>query len=403
MTSIAIGALAVFVPGILALSARLGRRLSATSVVLACGLLVTLTLAASVNFEYAIISQKVASTLAFEIFSGSSESEVESTFLLFSLLNFLPFFLTGHWWAAIGTNCALVALTFAAVRSGDRSACLYVIAPAVLNFAIFALRDVVIGVLMLFLGYLIVLRPSRKSRLAEGGVLAALLISRPENVLIYIVAKLSLVGARVTSSSNGTGRRIRHSRVLRRVSAALLGVGVVLFVPVALGLEVQTNVNEFSSAVDSFFESRATRAVPGAGGGSNILDGRLAGLPLLVRYPIQLLAFFVLPFPFEIRSVEGVLAFADSLVFSVLAWRFAKRAASPGVRLFIIYAFGVAFFASNYGNLLRLRMPAYFLMAGALLATKNHHAGQRRSAWRLRASAEPERRTNLVKKVSSRG
>lgn len=368
MGSIAAGALLVFIPGILGLGLHFRRAMSAATVVRAYGLVFVLVLAASLNFELGIVGQKVASTVAFEVFTGSPGSEAQDTFLFHSLLNAIPFALTGHWWAAIGTNCALVALIYAYARTRHRAASLYVLGPAVLNFALFALRDIAIGFVMFVLGYLVVLPVTRRTRALEGGGLLALVISRPENAIIYVLARLSMAGSSFSFKATWNRQRTRHSRTVRRLFGVVAVAALLILAPAALGLEVETNPARVPATIEGFFESRATRAAPGAGGGSNILGGTLAGMPFFTRFPIQVAAFFVLPFPFEVRSLDMLLALADSVVFCLLTLRFVRSAPTPGIRFLVVYVLAVAAFASNYGNLLRLRMPAYFLMAGVLVA-----------------------------------
>ncbi len=344
------------------------RRISPRAIQSAALVAIVLTVVAIANFELGFIPQKVASQQAFLAYS---RRDLDSTFTVQALLNVGPFTITGVWWAAIGTNVALVALTYAFVYDEDRRLARRLLAPAVLNFAIFSLRDPLLGVL-LFALVLVMFgdrRPSPRRLVAEGLLAFAIFLTRPEFIAVYIAGKV-------------IGQRLDRRRSWK-IALIPLALPVVLYaltwLPTLLGLQNQVPLAALPDLLNDFFVTRADRADdPDGGGGSNILDGRLASMPLVARLPIQLLTFFVLPLPFEISSITLALAFVDSLVFIVLFREFWRRADSRVRRFFVLYFVAIAFFVANYGNLFRLRMPAYFVMiAGLVLVERRRRSTER--------------------------
>lgn len=360
MIPIAFAAFFGYAWGMLAVRILTRRRISNRAFQASFTYLCVVTAIAVANFEFGVLEQKGASEIALRVFEGSSGEP--STFVLQALVNAVPFALTGAWYAAIGTNVAIVAVALAYLHERDRRIARIMWAPAVVNFALFALRDPLIGVCFMALTVMLCVPPARlRSKLAEWAVVLFTYLARPETVAVYVGGKASQVWQRV-------GRRTWMLVLLPVVALALLAG--LSYLPRTLGLQTQASLNELPGVLSQFFESRAGRSSVGIGSGSNILGGALPGLPFVVRFPIQVLSFFVLPFPFEITTVFLLLAFVDSVVFITLTVRFFRRAPATAKRVFVLYAGAVSFFASNYGNVLRLRMPAYFIIAGGLLAAR---------------------------------
>ena len=323
---------------------------------LAYGFLYLLVLSslAAANYELDFFAQKPASDFSFKLFEARNVM-VNPTFLLQTIVNLPVFVMTGKWWAAIGTNVALMAVAFYYVFDRAPKLSLILLAPAIVNFSMFALRDPIIGVLF-FLFMLPFLSPHQKWSSFWQGILAlSFLAIRPENFVIVAYSKLMTVL-----------NQWRTSIVTYLLLPFILlsGAGLVMLAPKMVGVDSGNSVSELSGAANDFYKNRADRNDTA---GSNILNGRLTAMPVYLRYPIQVLTFFVLPLPFEIRQLSLALAFVDSIVFCSLCYFFHRRCNANAIILFWIYVLAVSFFASNYGNVFRIRLPTYFIMLGAFL------------------------------------
>lgn len=334
---------------VIAMQLLTGRKASHRALRASLVYLVVVTGLAVVNFEGHIFEQKLAGEFAL---TGEA-----STFVVQTAVNKVPFLLTGAWWAAIGTNVAAMAVTYCYLYDRGRRTRLIMWAPGVLNFAMFSLRDPLIGVCFLALTALLC-RPrlSTRGRAVELAVAGITYLSRPETIAIYLAARFGGIRKRI-------GKRTWMYALLPfALLAAAYGLTLL---PRLLGLPGGGGLASLPDTLSDFFVVRAERHAGDAG--SDILGGRLASLPLPVRLPIQILTFFVLPLPFEIRGLALLLAFVDSVVFMYFTRRFLRLAPVEAKRLFFVYVLAVSFFASNYGNLLRLRLPAYFILAAGLL------------------------------------
>lgn len=354
MLEIVVAGVLAYVAGILVLGLRRYPSVRAMGLGLSC--LAVLLLLAGLNFELGIIDQKVAATYAFDHVLRPPGSTSHLTFAAQGVLNLPAFLVTGAWWAAIGTNSAIVALVFTWLLDRENELAWWFLGPAVVNFALFSLRDLLIGVLLLVLTLDTVRRPERLPGPLAWACLVALAITRPELAFVYGVARVLIWSLRVT---HGVERL-----VLAPVMVILLVVGLQL-APATIGLESGANPVETVELLDGFVASRTERHVTETADGSYILGGRVVEMPIVARLPIQVLAFFVLPFPFEIRSISLALAFADSLWLGAFLWRYRARMTMPVVVLAGLMVVSVAFFSGNYGNLFRLRMPLYFVAAAA--------------------------------------
>lgn len=361
MLAILIAAITIYSLGLATLCLITRRRFSPQAIRFSLLYLMVVGLIAAINFEAGIVPQKSASELAFRIYQGGLADQAP-TFLVQALLNIFPFFLTGSWYAAIGTNVALMAVLAAYTYDRTRSIALIVCAPAVVNFAIFALRDPIIGACFFFLTLRLCLpSPRLRSKITEWTVAVLTYLARPETIAIYLGGKAAMLRSAVN----------RRTWILVFLPLAILAVVLgITYLPRTLGLESQAALNELPETFDSFFTQRADRATSLEGAGSNILGGTLSSYPLPLRFAIQVVTFFILPLPFEIANAVMALAFLDSIVFILVVRHFLRAAPSPAKRLFWLYVIAVSFFAVNYGNLFRLRMPAYFILAGGLVASR---------------------------------
>ena len=333
------------------------RSVNVRSLAFSFAYLALLTTIAAANFELEIFDQKFASEFPFDVFKQRESLRSNSTFILQAIVSSLAFFITDVWWAAIGTNVALTAAVFYFVHSRKPWVSVIMLAPAIVNFCMFALRDPVISALSLAVTWLLLAPASPGQWIKQAISILLFALIRPENIAIFSYAKLmTIVG--------------RHGRsfLLYLSFPLLIGVGAIiaLFIPQMLGMESQS-VGHLPDAANEFYEVRATRHDDIEGGGSDILGGALDRQPLAVRYPVQVFTFFVLPLPFEINNLSMALAFLDSMVFITIAYFFHRYSSRDAIIIFWIFVLAVAFFSSNYGNVFRLRLPAYYIMVAGLL------------------------------------
>ena len=346
------------------------RAVNRDALIQAIFVLVTLTALAAVNLRFGIIEQKFASEFAFDRFLGRESLRPNDTFAVQALANTPAFFLAQSWEAAIGTNAAVTALTYAFLWDQKSKDHLYFLGPAALNFSFFALRDPFIGLIFMFLVLAFGSEFTLK-KLPVPLLVAAIAMfwTRPENLLII----LALVGVLSYQNSRTTLMRF-----------CVLGAGAVgalaalRFAPALLGVNQTISIGNLPAFFAEFSEDRGTRTVAtGVGGGSDILGGALQRMPLPIRYPIQLFTFFVLPLPFEIRSVTLLLSAIDSVFFAFASRKLFKEGTAPAKLLFVVYVLVAAFFSSNYGNVFRIRYPLYFVI-GAGLYSNRHRVSQER-------------------------
>ncbi|MEM8980564.1 MAG: hypothetical protein AAGD04_13840 [Pseudomonadota bacterium] len=322
------------------------------------GLLAALAILAAWNFEKEIFEQKFASEFAFNLWSGEESPRDHSTFILQALINAPAFWLTERWWAAIGVNVALVIWLFAVLWRLRPEISWMAFTPAIVNFSLFSLRDpIVMGVI--FLAVLSFCDPRVGRRLAGQGVAAlALLAVRPELAVLLVLAN--------AIRSAWDVRHLAIAPVLLLLFGCVFVAGL-MRAPHALGLQAVPVVWDLPLLFSDFFEARAGRWSIDEGGGSNILAGRLAEFGFFPRYAVQLVSFFILPLPFEITRLPLAFAFLDSVVFCYVAWRFHQEAPKAAKIFFWIYVAAVSLFSSNYGNVFRMRLPAYGILLAGLL------------------------------------
>ena len=336
------------------------REVSVRSACAALGFMALLLLAAIANWELELFSQKLASEFAYDVYKGQESLRDNSTFLLQAIVGAPAFMLTDVWWAAIGTNIAIVSGVFYFVHKRSPRLSLLMLAPAVVNFCMFALRDPIIAVNAFIVTYLFANTEQAGAIGKQLGAVSLFAFIRPENLAVFAYAKLMTIFY-----------QYNRNFLIYLCLPVFLGalVGVASFAPNLVGTE-STSVSDLPDAAAEFYENRANRVDEANGGGSNILGGRLPGLPIYLRYPIQLVSFFILPLPFEIKHLGLALAFLDSIVFCAVAYRGHRTGSPKALVVFWVYVLIVAFFSNNYGNVFRLRLPAYFiLLAGFLRAS----------------------------------
>lgn len=337
------------------------RRWPVRSMLMGYGVVLLLSLLAGLNFELGIVEQKFASQFAFEAFRGAASARANQTFLVQAAVNAPAFLLSGVWYGAIGTNCAITAAVFSEVHSNHRHIAWWFLGPAVINFSLFALRDPVIAALLFMLTLELVSNSQRTPGLWYWTVTTALAISRPEVAVVMLGVRVGLfIWQRWTG-------KLRALGIAALIATALIGLSLA---PRAIGFdETTTSPTQAIGAINEVVEGRVSRNSGLDGGGSNILGGAIVEVPQPLRFGVQLLTFVVLPLPFEIRSAELALAFVDSIWLASFVYTIRRKISWEAWILVGCFSLSVAFFATNYGNLLRLRMPLYFIVTAAVLAS----------------------------------
>jgi len=317
-----------------------------------------LLVVASLNYELQIFEQKAASEIAFEIHQAGAYLTDLPSFALQAIVNAPAFELSGSWEAAIGTNAGLAALIFFACDVRDRRAIAFILTPAVINFSMFALRDPLIGVTM-FLFTLTALQSSgRRRTLGLIAVAVATYFTRAENLIIELVA-VSLILYR------GSKKWTVRTFTVPGIFVALFGA--LRFGPRLLGVQGSYTVSQAPLILENFFERRANRGSIEAGNTSAILGGRLPSMAFPIRFPVQLVAFLILPLPFEIRTLPLLLAAVDSIILLWLLHRRRHLVHRDALLIAAVFVAISALFASNYGNSFRLRLPVYYILAAGAL------------------------------------
>ena len=325
------------------------RELNFRSAIYAFLYMLLLFAAAAANFELEIFEQKFAAEFAYDVYKGRESLRGNSTFLLQAVIGYPAFVVTDVWWAAIGTNIAVTAGLFYFIHKRNPVLSLIMLAPAILNFCLFSLRDPVIAALAFIVCYLFFSPSTKMLWLRQSIAVGTFALIRPENLAIFGYSKLLTV----FNKHNRSALLYLSFPVL-----VLIGLGITAFTPQLLGVEFGGSLSELPGAANEFYESRANRWDASEGGGSNILGGALTSMPIFIRLPIQIFTFFVLPLPFEIRHLGLALAFVDSIVFGYIYFRFHRTCERDALIVFWVYVLAVAFFANNYGNVFRLRLPA---------------------------------------------
>lgn len=335
------------------------RGISPTGFIIGCMSLIAMSFLASMNYELGIIPQKFASEFSYDFFIGRESPLDNSTFRLQAYLNSLAFLLTDRWESAIGVNIALIASLFLFTFHKDKRMAFWFFAPAFINFSMFALRDVLIAAL--FFVFILKLNKSKES-------------IRPSIILLFSIIFI-FIRPEITALillSYFTYYFINLKKIRLKLIIVLFGfIGFVIlgpYIPLLLGLKGSFSIFELAETIQIFYESRAGRWTSDDGGGSNILSGNLMNLPFYFRLPIQITSFFILPLPFEIRSLAMALSFLDSIFFISLYLKFRKNATLASKTFFWINVISISFFLNNYGNAFRLRLPMYSVMIAGILA-----------------------------------
>lgn len=234
------------------------------------------------------------------------------------------------------------------------------IPPTVYYYALFGLRDPLIFLIFILQGTLILnvyLRSIKFSKFIYLNIFLIFLMFfvRPESSL-FIVANAFLTFFIIIKTSYTNKLSVLLITLIPALAIFYQGV-------LSLGLD-SFSLNEISE----FSEIRYMRHVGiDDGGGSQILGGRLYDLDFSQRYIVQILATIFLPLPFEINSASQLIAAIDSIFFLRIIYILFKsknhqKLVYTILGCLLLYILVTGFFATNYGNLLRIRYPIYGLL-----------------------------------------
>lgn len=355
-------------------------RINIRSLIYGLVMLTALILFSVFNDSSAFIDEKVASFVSYDMYK---EGRFTLTFFVQYILAWIPIAVLDYEYSAHGLNIGMQAFVFmlgAQYLFGVKASWqlfLFSMFPSYYHYAIFGLRDPLINFVAVIVA------------------IGALNLGRQQFVLLCMGLSILSIGIRPEFSliiAGFAGLRLffggtRKQKIVIGI-VGLAGIYAALLVmPLAFGIGTTGSAAGNIEAMISFNELRNARRLGGDGSGSHILGGSLFSYPFPVRYPIQAVASFVAPLPFEIRGQLDLLAFGESTIFCFVA-ALALRAAwkHPEARLLFACAMAYmllqALFAFNYGNVLRVRYPALVFFLATTVAPDVVRARAGRSARR---------------------
>jgi len=366
-------------------------RISLKPLMIGASFLLLICIFSVLNTTYGMIDEKVASFLSYDAYKNN---RFNLTFFVQYLITWIPNALLDFQYTAHSLNIGLQAFIFFLAAqylfktSNTKWQLLaLLIFPSYYHYAIFGLRDPLIALttLIIVIGAI---------RLSSARFVYLCLILSVINIGIRPEFSLIIVGFGVLRLFFLASRRTKYVIAVAAVCALY---GALLLMPLAFGIQNTGTVNGNIENMVLFNELRNERRLGGDGGGSHILGGNLFQYPMIVRYPIQLASSFIAPLPFEIKGALGYLAFAESLLFAFVAVMAFRMAKLNSTSLFLFCCgFGFmalqAFFAINYGNILRIRYPAFifFLAATLPLEYKYSRPKLRKSRNMRRKNLQPQ-------------
>jgi hypothetical protein len=290
------------------------------------------------------------------------------TFFLQYVASYLGFVLTNSPYVPHGVNIAVQALFFFLAyeylikETGSLKPLALLLAyPAYYHYAIFGLRDPFICLIALAF----ILAISARSQTVRAASIPAILVlsiaTRPEFTVILIFFLGLYLFLRVSPF-------FKTLLILLALICVFLGSSLVVS---ALGVSSGGSFSDNIDKVIQFNELRNERRVGSGGGDSAILGGKLYELPLYLRYPVQIAATFLAPLPHEIRGLLSLFGFFESILFCAVVFYAAllRKRSEMGSYFFLcglIYLLIIAFFTMNYGNVLRVRYPAYIFFIASI-------------------------------------
>ena len=347
-------------------------RLDPRSFMMGIGTLFLLVLFSEMNGQIGLIEEKVASFVSYDMYKGES---IQVPFLLQYILAYIPFALLDYEYSAHGMNMGIQAFSFLlGVQYVFRGKLNWVLAifllfPSYYHYAIFGLRDPIINLVSL----LIVVSAIKATKFQFVFIcvfFAAIAIAlRPEFSMII----LGFAGVRLFVDA-------KSKQKITIFILGLVGLYVMLLVmPIAFGISSTGSAVGNIDLLVQFNELRANRRLGTEyGDGSHILGGILYSFDFYQRYPIQVAASFVAPLPVDIRGSLDILAFAESVIFCFVVFIALRRARDNRLAM-ILFLCGAAYmllqaiFAANYGNILRVRYPAFIFFLAAAVVVENNY------------------------------
>ena len=273
-------------------------------------------------------------------------------------------------------------------RVARRGLLLFFIYPASFNFSLFGLRDPLIffGMTLFAIGAISVYANHSRglSLLISLAGAATALVLRPE--MSYII--VALVGMllrptarRMIAADQRSIEKLATVGIFSVVALCCAGAMAAMSLKIAAAQIGASSINPLDLAGEAA-EDRFSRAeTMGVGGGTHLVSSEsYVSMPVYLRIPLQTLGLIVLPFPWLIRGVAQLLAFADSMllmgmIFCALKASFTgRRGALVAWGLLIAFAIGIlgmGFIVSNAGNGFRMRFSVVplLLLAGAFSRT----------------------------------
>ena len=344
------------------------------------GLLSLLLLSAIqiLNSFYNFIPEKIASFISYDAFKYD---EFRLTFFVQYLLAWVPMQIFDFAYTSHSLNIAIQSLIFLIgahflfTENKRWQFLAFVLFLSYYHYSIFGVRDPIVALICMTI------------------VVASIKFSLTQFYIYLMFSSFVCLGIRPEFSlvilSFGALRYYLASTFKVRVVLFLLGLvglyGALLVMPYAFGISASNSVISNIETMINFNELRAARRAGGDGGNSHILSGNLFQYPFLVRYPIQVVASFVTPLPFEIRgSIFDLLAMIESILFCWVVYASFRMRNYSAINSYLfycglLYMFLQAIFAVNYGNILRMRYPLYIFFLASTLPLINFRANKRRN------------------------
>lgn len=320
--------------------------------------------AAILNTMFTIIEEKPASFISYEIWLGVTDA---LTFRLQYFFTYPAFVITKSPYAAHAVNIAVQVMCFVLalkyILKNDAPILLVALLlffPSYYHYTIFGLRDPYIN-LIATLVVIVALQDNMKILILGGAVLAiSTFFARPE--IAPIIA--TFIALRLFQ------RMTLTQKTISLIGYAALAYVSLLYMPLVFGLVPRGTVAGNIEQIVLLNESRQAIRQGTDGGGSHILGGALYNMPMIQRYPIQVISSFVAPLPFEIRRFVQAIGFLESIIFVYVTWMAWSRTRTSDVGRYVFYCGMIymliqALFVMNYGNLLRMRYPVYIFFIGA--------------------------------------
>lgn len=332
-----------------------------------CYSLILLILSVSLslaNIEFGFFSLKGAGFFAYQMHEGT----LWNPNFLIQYWFIKPFYwLTETPYLTHSMNAALTAATvyvlFSRFGVPHWKYLLFFIPPAALNFSLFGLRDPVLYFAFLMSSTIFIF--SFESKKYLNLILVFAITS-----VVYIYTRPEIVAFLAAFAVITVYMHPHISQGVKTIFLSVLGTAFVFILYYALDIMGATGVS--FDAVSTYAENRYSRHVGTEGGTSQIMGSELFNVPFYVRYPVQIIGTFIVPFPWQVQNISHLLALLDSVLFCYLFYLQVKFARDDKMGLCIllfalVYILGTAFFSANFGNVFRVRYPVYGLILPYIL------------------------------------